>query len=91
MDNVQWLREYNPRADETLRPMGDTAPLTKYLRQCADELERLRERVAEYEHSIQTISAMLNPQEVAIDKGWEAEDVLNDVLDGFAGRTEKDT
>jgi hypothetical protein len=65
--------------------------MTLKLGEIADELERLRERVAEYEHSIRSLHATLNPQEVAIDKGWEAEDVLNGVLDGFAGRTEKDT
>lgn len=42
MDNLRWLIEYNPAADETLRPAGDPKPLTRRLRECADEIERLR-------------------------------------------------
>jgi hypothetical protein len=86
MDNVAWLRELQK---DKYGVYGSS--MAARLKETADELERLRERVAEYEHSIRSLHATLNPQEVAIDKGWEAEDVLNDVLDGFAGRTEKDT
>jgi hypothetical protein len=85
IDNVAWLR----RVQDSQWSKGCTAGYK--LKDCADELERLRERVAEYEHSIRRMNATLNPQEVAIDKGWEAEDVLTDVLDGFAGRTENET
>jgi hypothetical protein len=86
MDNLEWLRELQK---DKYGICGSR--MATRLKDAADELERLRERVAEYEHSIRSLHATLNPQEIAIDKGWEAEDVLNDVLDGFAGRTEKDT
>lgn len=47
MDKLKWLREYDPRADEHLRPQGDTSVLTRYLRECAAEMGALRELAAE--------------------------------------------
>lgn len=53
MDNLRWLIEYNPAADETLSAAGDTKPLTRRLRECADEIERLRNEMQSFRERVE--------------------------------------